>query len=53
MSEGKSGTQLVELSVDNSSARTSGTKGPEHRKLKYLHCVKSVARNRLMETVID
>jgi hypothetical protein len=26
---------------------------PEHGKLKNLHCIKSVARKRLMEIVID
>jgi hypothetical protein len=34
----------VELSVDESSARATMTRGPECEKLKNLYCVKSVAR---------
>jgi hypothetical protein len=36
-----------------SSARAAVTRGPERGKLKNLHCLKSVARKRLVETVID
>jgi hypothetical protein len=44
---------IVGLSVDKSFARAAVTKGPERGKLKNLRCVKSVARKRLVETVID
>jgi hypothetical protein len=47
------GIQLVEFSVDKNSVRTAVTRGPEHGKLTNLHCVKSVARKRLVEDVID
>jgi hypothetical protein len=46
-------TQIVELSVDKSSARAAVTRGPECWKLKNLHCVKSVSMKGLVETVID
>jgi hypothetical protein len=46
------GTQLVELSVDKNSAWVAVT-GSECVELKNLHCVKSVARKRLVETAID
>jgi hypothetical protein len=42
---------LVELSVDKCSARAAVTRGNE--KLKNLHYVKSVAKKRLVETVMD
>jgi hypothetical protein len=41
----------VELSVDKSSAQAAVTRGPECTKLRNLHCVESVARKRLLETV--
>jgi hypothetical protein len=43
---------LSYLSVDKSSAWAAVTRGPECGKLKNLHCVKTVARKRLVETVI-
>jgi hypothetical protein len=46
-------TQLVELSVDKSSARAAVTRRHERGKLKNFHCAKSVGRKRLVETVID
>jgi hypothetical protein len=42
----------VELSVDKSSTRAAVTR-PVRGKLKNLHCAKSVARKRLVETIID
>jgi hypothetical protein len=36
-----------------SSVREAVTRGPECGKLRNLHCVKYVARKRLVETVID
>jgi hypothetical protein len=45
------GTQLS-LSVDRSFLRVALTRKPERGKLKNLYCVKSVARKRLVETVI-
>jgi hypothetical protein len=44
---------LVELSVDKRSAPAAMTRGPESGKLKNLRCVKSVARKRLLEILID
>jgi hypothetical protein len=41
------------LSVNKSSAWVAVTRGPEYRMMKNLHCVKSVARKWLVETVID
>jgi hypothetical protein len=46
-------TQLVEFSIDKSSARAAVTTGFERGKLKNLHCVKFVARKRIVETIID
>jgi hypothetical protein len=47
-------TYLSSQSIcDMSSVRAAVTRGPECRKLKNLHCVKSVVRKRLVETVID
>jgi hypothetical protein len=43
----------VELSVEKSSVWAAATRGPECVKLKNLHCVKSVAKKRLLESVID
>jgi hypothetical protein len=43
------GTSLVEFSVEKSSARAAVTRGPEIGKLKNLHCVKLVAKKRLVE----
>jgi hypothetical protein len=43
----------VEFSVDKNSARVAVTRGPEKGKLKNLNCIKSVARKRLVETIID
>jgi hypothetical protein len=45
-------TQLVELSVDKSSAWAAVTRGPEHGNLKSLS-VAAIARKQLVETVID
>jgi hypothetical protein len=42
-------TQLVEVSVDNSSARVAVSIGSERGKLKNLHCV----RSRCQETAND
>jgi hypothetical protein len=39
--------------IDKNSALAAVTRGPEHGKLRNIHCVKSVARNRLVKTVID
>jgi hypothetical protein len=47
------GSQLVEFSVDKSSAPAAMTGGPERRKLRNYNCVKSFVRERLVETVID
>jgi hypothetical protein len=44
---------IAGLSVDKSSAQAAVTRGPDREKLKNLHCVKSVVRKRLVETVID
>jgi hypothetical protein len=44
-------TQLVELSVDKSSALAAVTSEPEFGKLKNLPRVEAVARKRLVETV--
>jgi hypothetical protein len=41
------------LTVDKSSARANVKNGPERGKLNNLNCVKSVARKRLVTTVID
>jgi hypothetical protein len=41
------------MSVDKSSAWAAVTRGPEHGKLMNLHCVKSITRKWLVETVID
>jgi hypothetical protein len=44
---------LVELSVEKSSALAAVRRETEWGKLKNLHCVKSVAKKWLVETVID
>jgi hypothetical protein len=41
------------LSLDKSFVRAAVPRGPECGKQKNLHCVKSVARKRLLVTVID
>jgi hypothetical protein len=41
------------LAVEQSFAGTVVAIGLEGGKLKNLHCVKSIARKRLVETVID
>jgi hypothetical protein len=35
------------------AAQVAVTRGPERGKLKNLHCIKSVARKWLVESVID
>jgi hypothetical protein len=51
------GTQLVELTVDKSSARVAVTRGPECRKLQNLHyesrCLGTPVESRLEEGLAD